>query len=148
MYWFHVSVHARPRSVQLGPIVPLRGLHLQSLAVSPLALNEPLGCSFEEAQCRLDTLERMLFEPDGSFVWVSDGAATDPWQLDGMLLDRNRRLHSAEIKGSCCDESLDILLSALGWPGTDLIFQLTHEAIFLDEGEFRRLAALHPNPTA
>lgn len=130
--------------MQLGPIVPLRGLKLQTLAIAPPALNEPLGCSFEDAQCRLNMLERMLFEPDGSFVWVSDEVDGEAWQLDGMLFDRNGRLHSAEVKGNCPETSLDILLSALGWPETDLVFQLTREAIFLDEGEFRRLAALHP----
>ncbi len=144
MYWFHVSVHAKPRSLQLGPLVPLRGVNLQTLAVSPTALSEPMGCSFEQAQHQLNLLPRMLFEPDGSFVWVSCDNETDRWQLDGMLYDRQGKLHSAEIKGNCSCEALDTLLCALGWPCTDLIFQLTREAIFLDEGEFRRIAAIRP----
>ncbi|MHC2069613.1 hypothetical protein ACYFX5_19240 [Bremerella sp. T1] len=145
MYWFHVSVHARPRSLQLGPLVPIRGLRLQTLAISPVVLGEPMGCSFETAQAKLNNLPRMLFEPDGSFVWVNDADGESPWQVDGVLYDRNGRLHSAEIKGSCSEEALDTLLCAMGWPGTDVIFQLSNEAVFVDEGEFRRMAACRQN---
>jgi len=99
-----------------------------------------MGCSFESAQTRLNSLPRMLFEPDGSFVWVQENDGGTTWQLDGVLFDRNGRLHSAEIKGSCSEEAFDMLLSAMGWPGTDLVFQLSNEAVFIDEGEFRRFA--------
>jgi len=34
------------------------------------------------------------------------------------------------------------LLTALGWPATAVMFQLTREAVFLDEAEFRRFAAV------
>ncbi|MEW4563333.1 hypothetical protein AB1K70_12455 [Bremerella sp. JC770] len=117
-----------------------RGLRLQTLTISPVVLGEPMGCSFESAQTRLNNLPRMLFEPDGSFVWAQE-ENDDTWQLDGVLYDRNGRLHSAEIKGNCSEEAFDTLLSAMGWPGTDLVFQLSNEAIFVDEGEFRRFAA-------
>lgn len=141
MYRFNVSVHARPRSLQLGPLVKARGLRLQTLSISPIVLGEPMGCSFESAQTRLNNLPRMLFEPDGSFVWVHENEAAAGWQLDGVLYDRNGRLHSAEINGNCTEEAFDTLLSAMGWPGTDLVFQLSDEAVFVDEGEFRRFAA-------
>ena len=122
--------------MQLGPLIRARGLRLQTLAVSPVNLGEPMANSFEFAQHRLNRLPRMLFEPDGSFVWVGE----NEWQVDGVLYDRNGKLHSAELKGSCSEDAFDTLLSAMGWPGTDLIFQLVQKSVFVDEGEFRRFA--------
>ncbi|GAA4433898.1 hypothetical protein [Bremerella cremea] len=109
---------------------------MQTLAISPITLGEPMAASFEAAQDRLVDLPRMLFEPDGSFVWTSE----DGWQVDGVLFDRNGRLHSAELKGACSEDALDTLLTAMGWPGTDMVFQLSDQGVFIDEGEFRRFA--------
>ena len=61
--------------------------------------------------------------------------------MEGNLFDRNGRLLFADLKGSCPDEKLDRLLSAFGWPGTAVMFQLVREAVFLSEPEFRRYAA-------
>lgn len=128
--------------MQLGPIVAIRGLRLQTLSVSPAALGEPMGASFEAAQSHLNELPRMFFEPDGSFVWVGEVGDLKPWQVDGVVYDRNASLHVVEMKGSCSETAFDTLLSAFGWPGTDLIFQLTDEGVFIDEGEFRRFAVV------
>ncbi len=140
MLRFNVSVHARPRSLHLGPIIDVRGLRLQTLSVSPVALGEPMGMSFEASQSHLNNLPRMYFEPDGSFVWVGDTDDRSPWQVDGVVYDRNGSLHSVEMRGHCPEQTFDTLLTAFGWPGTDLIFQLADEALFVDEGEFRRFA--------
>jgi hypothetical protein len=83
----------------------------------------------------------MFLEPDGSFVWVSAAKET-PWQLDGVLYDRNERLLYVDLKGACTAPAFDRLLGALGWPETPVMFQLAREAVFLDETEFRRYAAL------
>ncbi len=83
----------------------------------------------------------MYIEPDGSFVWVSSrGEAT--WQVDGNLYDHLNRLRLVDLKGSCPAERFDQLLAALGWPRTQLVFQLVRAAVFLDELEFRRWALL------
>ena len=100
--------------------------------------------TFEEAVATLEKLERMFVEPDGSFVWVSPraiGSAVGSWQLDGNLFDRNGRLLLVDLKGRCPETEFDQLLTAFGWPGTPVIFELTREAIFLDETEFRRYCA-------
>jgi hypothetical protein len=103
-----------------------------------------MGISFEEASARLTKLERMYCEPDGSLVWVSS-QGEPAWQVDGNLYDRNERLLFVDLKGTCLAESFDRLLAALGWPQTSLMFQLTREAVFLDEAEFRRWAS-YPRP--
>ncbi len=82
----------------------------------------------------------MFCEPDGSFVWTSP--RDEPtWQVDGNLYDRDGRLLFVDLKGTCPPKEFDGLLQAFGWPATSLMFQLTREAVFLGEDEFRRLAS-------
>ena len=71
----------------------------------------------------------------------SPGVAACSWQVDGQLYDRQGRLVYAELKGRCPPAALDELLRACGWPGVPLMFQLIHEAVYLDEAEFRCYAA-------
>jgi hypothetical protein len=140
MYTFYVSVHARPPGAIAGKTIDLSGRALGTLAVAPESLAAtPMGISFEEARDRLAKLERMYCEPDGSLVWVSS-QGEPAWQVDGNLYDRNERLLFVDLKGTCPAAAFDRLLAALGWPETRLMFQLTREAVFLDEAEFRRWA--------
>ena len=144
MLSFHISIHARPPDIVKGNDVKLdRGVS-HSLAVPQAALATPFQISFEEAGAALAKLDRMFFEPDGSFVWTSPHGETT-WQADGNLFDRNGRLLFVDLKGSCPSEQFDQLLSALGWPATPIVFQLVREAVFLDEAEFRRYAASGAN---
>jgi hypothetical protein len=140
MYSFYITVHALPADASAGPNVELVGRKVRTLQIAPATLSTTtFGCNFEAAQERLAELERMFIEADGSFVWVSPHG--DPaWQVDGNLYDRNEQLLFVDIKGTCPAEQFDRLLTALGWPGTRLMFQLTREAVFLDESEFRRWA--------
>lgn len=140
LYTFHVTVHARPAGVAAGNMVDLDGRQVSTLKVQGAAVGAPFDISFEAAAEALAQLPRMFIEPDGSFVWVS--AAQDaPWQVDGVLYDRNERLLFAELKGSCPPGAFDDLLRALGWPATAVMFQLTREALYLDEATFRQWAA-------
>lgn len=141
---FQITIHARPAETKVGAQADLGGEQYRTLHVPPAALGAAFEISFEAASEALSALERMFLEPDGSFVWVS--AAKDrPWQLDGVLYDRNERLLYVDLKGACTPGDFDRLLAALGWPGTPVMFQLAREALFLDEAEFRRYAGLeHP----
>jgi hypothetical protein len=160
MFTFHVTIHARPAEAAIGPTIEIGGRQLTTLAVPHDARSQPFGIAFEEVVSRLNQLERMFSEPDGSFVWTSPAGSgrvsprlaarlgeTRPrddeptWQLDGNLFDRNGRLLFVDLKGNCPAEEFDRLLSAVGWPQTPLVFQLVREAVFLDEAEFRRWAA-------
>ncbi len=139
MYVFYTTVHARPPQAATGPAIELAHIKLATLIVPHAALSQPLEISFEQAVARLEQLERMFCEPDGSFVWTSPHDS-QAWQVDGNLFDRAGRLLFVDLKGSCPPEQFDRLLSAFGWPGTPVIFQLVREAVFLDEPEFRRWA--------
>jgi hypothetical protein len=138
MYVFHTTIHARPAAAVAGKEIELAGQRVCTLEVS----HEELGaatfaCTFEEAIARLEQLERMYCEPDGSFVWVSS-QGEPAWQVDGNLYDRNERLLFVDAKGTCPAEQFDRLLAALGWPETPVMFQLVRQAVLLDEAEFRR----------
>jgi hypothetical protein len=142
---FHATVHARSGDVSQGVAIELRGQATPTLIVPPTALAHPFELTFEEAVAALERLDRMFIEPDGAFVWVSASTAAtgdeQAWQLDGNLFDRNGRLLLVDVKGSCPEVEFDRLLAAFGWPGTPVLFELTREAVFLGESEFRRYAA-------
>lgn len=141
MLQFNLTIHACPTDIAAGPEVPLAGGQYRSLAVAPATLAATtFDCTFEEASARLEALPRMFLEPDGSFVWTSS-QSDQAWQVDGNLYDRAERLAFIDLNGSCPAVDFDRLLSALGWPRSPLVFQLTREAVVLDEAEFRRYAA-------
>jgi hypothetical protein len=139
MYRFHASVHARPAEATEGPLVDVGGRPYATLTVRQATLAAPFARSFETAAEALQQIGGIDLEPDGYFLWVSRGGQPR-WQVDGHLYDRNERLLRVDLKGSCPVEHFDRLLSALGWPLTPLVFQLVHEAVLLDEPEFRRYA--------
>lgn len=140
MLTFQTTIHARSADVAAGAELEIGGRRVKTLAVSPESVSTPFEISFEDAAARLEQLERMFFEPDGSLVWASPQEGPD-WQIDGNLFDRNGKLQFVDLKGNCPAEQFDRLLTALGWPATPLMFQLTREAVFLGEVEFRRFCS-------
>jgi hypothetical protein len=141
MYRFHITIHARGKHVTAGKVRSVDGRPVRTLSVPREALGEPMAVSFEEARAALAELPRIYVEPDGSLVWVSSSNEADRWQVDGVLYDRAERLLFVDLSGSCPSASFDAFLRCLGWPETPLMFQLTRQAVFLDETEFRRFAA-------
>ena len=148
MYIFQITVHARPQAAAPAAAIELAGRSVAALEILREALAHPFGVSFETAVERLNAIDRLFIEPDGSFVWSSpqnretrETGAAPRWQVDGNLFDRNGRLLFVDLKGSCPAEEFDRLLTALGWPETALVFQLVREALFLAEPEFRRWAS-------
>ena len=140
MYSFYVTLHAWAAEATAADEIDLAGRKVRPLRIARDALaTTTMDCSFETARARLGELERMVSEPDGSFVWMSPHAER-LWQIDGNLFDRDGRLLFVDLKGTCPGEQFDRFLRALGWPETKLMFQLTREAVFLDEAEFRRFA--------
>lgn len=141
MLSFFVTVHALPAGTAPGPEVVFGTHRLRTLHVARERLHDTaFDCTFEEVCARLSALERMYCEPDGSLVWVSS-QGEPAWQVDGNLYDRDERLLFVDLKGSCPSEQFDRLLATFGWPATPLMFQLTREAVFVDEAEFRHYAA-------
>jgi hypothetical protein len=105
-----------------------------------------LPVTFDAALEALERLPRMFIEPDGSFVWRGTAADGTIWQVDGNLIDQGPCLAYVELRGICADEQFDALLTALGWPAAELVFQLPSEGLFLSEAEFRRRSAAMNKP--
>jgi hypothetical protein len=111
MYHFHVNLFADPREASFA-------------------------CTWEDAAIALESLPRMIFEPDGSFV-VSGGVRKTRWQVDGHLFDFAGKLHRLELHGECPPEIFDALLRAVGWPNQPLSFELVREGTTVTEQKFR-----------
>jgi len=138
-YRFWVHVHALPRGVDAAAREASSAMAPQPLPITAADVGEPLPIGFEEAYARLELMERMYVEPDGSFVQRS-GQGPSAWQVEGNLYDRAGHLQYVELKGSCPRANFDDLLRALGWPEARLMFQPAAEGLYLSESEFRRFA--------
>lgn len=101
----------------------------------------PLTVTFDDVLSALERLDRLFIEPDGSFVWVNSSPDGVTWQVDGNLIDRGDFLAYVELKGRCPEAQFDQILTTLGWPSTQLAFELTRRGIVVEESELRRLAA-------
>ena len=97
---------------------------------------QPVSCTWEAAAEKLQQLPRMIFEPDGSWIF-SGGAHATHWQVDGHLFDFENCLHRVELHGACPPEEFDQLLRCFGWPETTLTFEQVLEGVALTEAEFR-----------
>ncbi len=99
----------------------------------------PFPCTWEDAAAALERLPRMIFEPDGSWIW-SGGIGNQRWQIDGHLFDFDGRLHRVELRGSCPQEQWDQLLACFGELQAQWKFELVQEGVQLDELDFRQHA--------
>lgn len=87
--------------------------------------NGPIESSFEAAAERLEMLELLHFEPDGSFVWMRDSGKQ---QIYGMLYDAAGRIQYGELQGKCEYLTWQRLVTAIaGDPSQPLFVMLLPE---------------------
>ena len=139
LYAFEIAIHGRPEQVEPGPTHVDTWGRWPTLMFAHAQLANPLRVDFDAFLAQLATYERMYVEPDGSFVWVSPREGLS-WQVDGNAFEREGRLLSVDLKGSCPADGFDRLLAACGWPGQAVVVQLVRAAVFLDEEVFREHA--------
>lgn len=140
MYAIDLRIQARAQGNIVRQRIKLDGKDYEILQLTPAQRAAAMTVSFELATERLQQLPRMFIEPDGAFVWVAQQGES-PWQLDGCLYDRHNRMLYVDVAGTCPAERFDLLLAAVGWPESELVFQLRQDAVFLSESAWRRLAA-------
>ena len=70
----------------------------------------PLSTSFEAAAERLNRIDQLVFEPDGSFVW----SPSEQEKLFGMVYDAADRVQYVELRGACCRETWTELVRVIG----------------------------------
>lgn len=145
LYAFEITLHARPETTAAGPSYADAWGTWPTLDVPRDALTAPMAIGFDAAFQRLDAIERLYAEPDGSFVWAcsraTEAAGQPWWQVDGNAYERAGRVLLVDLKGSCPGAEFDRLLAAFGWPEQPMMMQLVRAATFLDEVTFRRHAA-------
>ena len=137
LYRFHATLHAKPPDAVRGPPVDLNGCVLHPLQLSADQRANPFPISFEQAFDKLLQLPQLFIEGDGSFYWMTSNLKP-VWFMEGNLYDRDDKLQYVEVKGMCPCEEFEQILSALGWPQTEIMFQLVQAAVFLDDADFRR----------
>lgn len=94
----------------------MKPFHVQLVAGE----GRPLEVRFDDACRRLEAIERLHLELDGSFVWVSDR-----WQIEGMLYDRDECLQYVELKGTAPRPAWDTLLAVfIPSPGAGSLISL------------------------
>jgi len=91
-------------------------LHLHLLAEPQPSL---INVTFESLAEKLQAIDRIHFEMDGSFVWTGD--SPHPWQLDGMVYDLGQQIQRIELKGQCPRDPWQQLLLALNHPTQPLL---------------------------
>lgn len=133
---FHCIIHAKPGVTNST----VKGTSPLTLETS-LASENVFKCSFEDVVANFESLPRMFLEPDGSFVWVIQSNTTR-FQLDGLLVDNGTNLISVELKGACDEATLEQVLTAVGWPEQEVVFQLVQQGVCIDQLDFRELFLL------
>ncbi|MBP90637.1 MAG: hypothetical protein CMJ64_28660 [Planctomycetaceae bacterium] len=136
---FHIIVHGFPNASLDTAKLSVGHIDLQTLVVPSALQSTPLPVTFDQAADQLESFPRLHFEPDGSFVWVSDSDSPVAWQLDGNLYDRGDSVNHVEIKGSCVPDELRRLLDVFSDDDSPLMFELVSLAVFVGEGELLKL---------
>lgn len=94
-------------------------------------------CAWEDAAANLETLPRMIFEPDGSWIWSGE-TADQQWHVNGHLFDFSGTLHRVELRGWCPADQFDRLLTCFGWPQATISYEMVRAGTQLTENEFRQ----------
>ncbi len=95
----------------------------------------PFNCTWEDVAAQLEVLPRMIFEPDGSWVWSGETNG-EQWHVNGHLFDFSGTLHRVELRGWCPADQFDRLLTCVGWPAIEVTFEMVREGLQLSESEF------------
>jgi hypothetical protein len=112
----HLHIYACPASARLGPERLCGPRTLQSVLCSEADISASnFSITFEQSVQRLQHLQRLFIELDGSFVWCGQ-ADEQAWQIDGMLYDSQERVQRLELKGDGPPQAWRSLLNSLDWP--------------------------------
>jgi hypothetical protein len=136
MRGFHLVVHVDPGLDHRRAMIYLIDREVEALDIDASQLTRPFSESFDRVVARMESLPRLVIEPDGALLWVGDDPL-QPWQLDGQLHDSAMGLMSVELKGWVPGARWQDLLGCLDWPKIPLVFQLVREGIYLDADGLR-----------
>ncbi len=132
-----LHLYAAPVETRSLARVSVNGHQLNTLEVDHIdqSLHQQ---SFDWLSARLSSLDRLHFEPDGSFVFSGEYLSRR-WQLDGMVYDRNNRLQRIEISGTCPLAAWNQLLQLIGGRSQHMVAFLRTEKCLVDVTELNKL---------
>lgn len=133
---FHIVIRAVPNTELLTRTITFEGRDVDALIVPADSQATPLEVTFEQAAEMLAAFPRMYVEPDGSFVWVSLAEATEAWQVDGNLYDRDGSLIAIDLKGTCHRTQLVTLFDVFRTGGRELMIEVVRDGVFVRERDF------------
>jgi hypothetical protein len=132
--WPAIQIHLFHYS---GPSDPLETVNICDQTLVKLRIPHAdellFPCTFEALAASLSKLERLYFEPDGSFVW-SGNTQSGRWQMDGMIYDVAERVQRVEASGSLPLDSWHLFLDALECPRQSLVAQWVPLGCFVPVG--------------
>ena len=98
--------------------------------------------SFEELASILGCLPGMVFEMDGSFVWVNRSHSPAN-QMDGMVYDRNDKLEYVEIKGACSAQQWYTLCQTVCGLSIQLPLPLKNDNVEMEYSVIDQISRVH-----
>ena len=137
----HASLHPRAANLQPLGVSLLAGKSVPIWSFDATAAQGAWDVTFDRALAKLEAVPRMYTEPDGSWLLVSAVGETPRWQMEGNLYDGGEQLAYCDLKGTCPMATWESLLRCFGWPEQAVLLQLTKEAVFLEEADFRQVFA-------
>jgi hypothetical protein len=134
---FHATLRPFPEGVAEEIKATWNQLEVQALRVPTQANAMSFELSYEELSDRLNRIDRLHLEPDGSFVWVN--AVDVKQRINGQITDNGKRVMFIEMRGCCVRSGMEPIVRQLGWPEVAVSFQLQPEALLVDGEQFLSL---------
>lgn len=144
MLRFHCFVHCAPDGSSTSVPVSVQGKDILAVPISGPLTSLPV--TFDHAASELSQIEGLHFELDGSFVW-GRGAGSDRWQVNGQLTDGGDQLEFVELRGTCPEEVLDLLLQAFTHAQQSLLVQLVQEGVYVEVETMKQTCRFGAAPT-
>ena len=135
---WHIAVHPSLSLEVPTQAASVDGQTVQALQIEARELNQKFDVSFDELFETLQNFERLFIELDGSFVWRGTSSDT-PWQIDGIVFEKDDRVWYVELKGYCDRQSFNELVCCLAGDESSFIVQSITEGIVVSGREFIRL---------
>ena len=104
--------------------------------------NQQLPPSFESLAEILGSMPGMVFEMDGSFVWM-DRSFKPASQMDGMVYDRQGKLEYVEVKGVCNAQQWHTLCQAVCGLAIQPSFEANRREVTPAFSDIDQIARIH-----
>lgn len=134
-YHWHVVAMPGQSDTQIGESVSWQDNMLPTIQAEAdkKQFDGNFAVTFDEFITAAENIPNFFVELDGSFVWRS---LEPPWQIDGVVFDRDEYVSQIELKGNSPREPVAHLLKMVGWPEQPTVFEMIQLGVFVDATTF------------